>query len=227
LSLPFDGWKWLVVFSRMNGAKNIGPNNEPIWDNAEMVETLEFFSDLYQQNVTLDVSIWQEMQLGHIFKGKAAMGYATPSSIAETVREGPNFADKLGFMHIGRQTTGAWCGAAFLFISGESQNKDEAWNYMKFFWEPDEMWERYKKIGAPTLRKSMAARYNADDPLLNTHLQQYVGVGVGAPKVPWAGPYLFKYLPQAQQDAFYGKKSPQQALIDAVADLEKELALTK
>ncbi len=130
LSIPYDGWKWLVVFSRMNGAVNIGPKNEPIWDNKEMVETLEFFTDLYKQNVTLDVSIWQEMQLGHIFNGKAAMGYATPSSIAETVREDPDFADKLGFMHIRRKTTGAWCGAAFLFISGESQNKDEAWNYI-------------------------------------------------------------------------------------------------
>ena len=114
----------------MNGAVNIGPNNEPIWDNKEMVETLEFFTDLYKQNVILDVSIWQEMQLGHIFNGKAAMGYATPSSITETVREDPDFADKLGFMHIGRKTTGAWCGDAFLFISGESQNKDEAWNYI-------------------------------------------------------------------------------------------------
>jgi ABC-type glycerol-3-phosphate transport system substrate-binding protein len=192
-----------------------------------MVETLEYFTELWKQNVTLEVSVWQEMKLGHIFKGKAAMGYATPHGIREAVLDDPDFKDKLGFMHLSRKQGGAWCGASFLFMGSETKNEAAAWDFMKFFWEADEMWERYVKAGAPVIRESLGAKFDQDDPYMNANLMKYVSVGVGAPKVPYAGPYLFKYLPQAQQDAFYGKKDAKQALTDAVKDLEKELELTK
>ncbi len=230
LSFPYDGWKFLEVFSIMNGAENIGPNGEPTFDNPEMVEALDYFGDLWEKNVTLEVSIRQEMNLGHIFKGQAAMGYATPHSIIETVENDPDFADKLGFMHISKEKGGqggAWCGAAFLFMGGETKYPNEAWEFIKFFWEEEEMWTRYERIGAPVVRKSMFDRYMADNPFLNGHMTKYVAVGVGAPKVEWSLPYLFTYLPQAQQEVFYEGKDTQQALSDSVADLTKELSLKK
>ena len=66
-------------------------------------------------------------------------------------------------------------------------------------------------------------QYQKDDPFLNKATIDAIAAGVGAPKVSWASLYMFKYLPQAQQEAFYGKKSPEQALKDNLKLLKDEI----
>ncbi len=226
-TIPYDGLKLPIVFSRMNKAVNYDAVGNPTFDNPEMVETLEYLTDLYQKNVSLEVTFQQERSMATFFVNKAAMAWSYPSMLKKATLDDPEFQDKMGFMEISRKQPSAFVGAQFLFMSSESNYKDEVWDFMQFFWDKDEMWRRYKETGCPVVRKSLREQYLADDPYLNPSLFNAISVGVGAPKVPWSALYLFKYLPQAQQEAFFGKKSPEQALRDAVADLNNELELTK
>jgi len=226
-TIPYDGLKLPIVFSRMNKAVNYDAAGTPTFDNPEMVETLEYLTDLYNKEVSLEVTFQQERSLATFFVDKAAMAWSYPSMLKKATTDDPEFSEKMGFMELKRKQSSAFVGAHFLFLSSESKHKDEAWEFMKFFWDKDEMWRRYEETGCPPVRKSLRDRYLADDPYLNTPIFNAISVGVGAPKVPWSALYLFKYLPQAQQEAFFGKKTPEQALKDAVADLKNELGLTK
>lgn len=227
-TLAIDEFKYLVVFSRQNDAQNIGPDNTPAFDNPEMVETLEYFTDLIRnKKVSAEVTKKQEDTLGLFFQSKSAMSATQPSFIGKMIHDNPSIKDKLGFMDIKRKRGGVWSGMGFIYMSSESKHKDEGWDFMKFISSKDETWLRYKAVGCPVVRKDLYDQYVSEDPFLNLPLQNSIKVGVGAPKVPWVPLYLFKYLPQAQQEAFYGKKTPEQALKDAVRMLKDELALTK
>jgi ABC-type glycerol-3-phosphate transport system substrate-binding protein len=227
LSIPYDGFKLMTVLGRQNEAKIKDKEGNPSFDNKEMVETLEFVTDLWNKKVSMETTTKQERTLGLFFVGKSAMSWSLPSIIKKAIMDDASFKDKIGFMNFKRKKGGVWCGAAFLFMSSESKNKEEAWDFMQFYWDKDETWERYKATASPVVRKSLQDQYMKDDPYLNDPLWSAVAVGIGAPKVPWSVLYLFKYLPQAQQEAFYGKKTPAQALKDAVVDMRKELKLTK
>ena len=224
LNIPIDETKWTIPFSIQNGAENITADGQPNFDNPQMVETLAYFTRLVlQKKVAIETTKEKERNQNLFSRGNAAISLVAPSDIAEMIKIDSTLKDKIGFMDIARKKRSIFSGADLLFVSGESKNKEEAWNFIQFALSTETMTKRYQVTNCPVVRKSLRSKYLEDQPIINAAIYDGIGIGVGAPKVPWSNLYLNKYLPQAMQEAFYGKKTPEQALKDNVQLLKKEL----
>jgi multiple sugar transport system substrate-binding protein len=225
LVIPIDDFKTVIPFSIQNGARNVSKKGEPAFDNPQMVETLEYFTDLFRnKKVTKEVTRDQESRLGLFVQGQAAMSVIEPSRISKMLMDDPSLKNKIGFIEMKRQQrSSTWCGCHLLFISSESKHKKEAWDFIQYAIAKEEMWKRYQTTNCPVIRKSLMDQYMKDDPFFNKAIMEGVKFGAGAPKVIWATLYTTKYLPQAVGEAFYGKKTPARALKDNLRLLKEEI----
>ena len=111
-------------------------------------------------------------------------------------------------------------------ISTRVASKLFPWEFIKFLMSSEEMWERYKLLAIPPVRKSLEEKYIADDPVRNQRILDYITMGKGKAITPWTN-IANTYLKQAYEEALTGKKSAEQALTDADTGLREELETFK
>ncbi len=228
-ALPAPSFTILVPFAHMNGGAVYDEDSNPVWNTTEWVETLDYLSGVVLDDGVCEV-IATEADFGAVHP--LASGKATISNIgnvslyAQMIADDPSLKDKLQFFFPASNdgVESAWCGAKILFMSSQSQNKDAAWDVIEFFMQPDEMQERYSKVGAAITRHSMTEEYIADNPAANEAVWKAIEVGVAAPMVPWASSFLFTHLPNTGQQVFYEVASSQDALDENMANLVQEIA---
>jgi ABC-type glycerol-3-phosphate transport system substrate-binding protein len=130
---------------------------------------------------------------------------------------------KIGFIPpMGPVRPYTFCGYRLFTIGKNSKVKNEAWRLIEFMMEPEEMWDRYKRLVIPPVRKSMTDRFVQDDPVLNKAVADAVKYGKGKAVLAWTS-IGDKYLGQAYEEAINGKKTAEQALRDADRGARLEL----
>lgn len=225
LNMPIDEIKILQPFAIQNGAKIYDKNGGPSFDDPRMIEALAYLTDLFKnKKVSIEQTKSKENQQSLFATGKAAMSIVQPTWIAQLLKNDPSLKDKIGFIDMKRKKKAIWSGCELLFISSESKHKKESWELIQYIMDKEEMWRRYQATNCPVVRKSLQQQYINADPFMNKILLDAIAIGQGAPKTPWSQLYVYKYLPQAQQEAFYGKKTPAQALKDNLKQLKDEIA---
>ena len=107
-------------------------------------------------------------------------------------------------------------------VSETCKNKEAAWKFAKYFYNSDEMWNRYEKFGNIPVRVSLSDKYIQENPELNKVVMASVEKGTGRPVSGWVS-VLTKYEVQAYEEIMNGVKEPEQALKDAAEAARAEI----
>jgi len=214
---------FIEPFMRSNGSLVIDEEKlEPSWTDEGAIEALKYIVNLWQQNLSIPHNL--QKWLEHPFsKGIGSIGFLLATVLVKMFEEDPEFKEKVGYIPpMGPIRKVTFCGYRLFTIGAESKAKDEAWRFMRFMMEKEEMWKRYEALRIPPVRSSMQDRFIKEDPEFNRAIVETIKYGKGKAVTPWTG-IANKYLSQAYEEALNGVKSPRQALMDADKGLRAEL----
>jgi len=224
--IPIDDFLTFVSLAMMNGAEFVDSQKQPTFDGPEWVESLEFLTSLYNQNLTTDSTMGQEWASSTFAKGNAAIAHVSSAMLAQFFSAYPDKVESVGYFNLHKNEemskTSNWNGAWLYSITSASDNKDEAWSFIEDWMSPDEVWACYEATGNVPILESLRGRFTSKNPELHAALFAGVGTGVGAPLVTWAGP-LFRALSSAIGDSYYNNKEPAVALSNEYAVLIDEI----
>ena len=117
----------------------------------------------------------------------------------------------------------SFCGYNLIAMGATSKHKEEAWLFIQHILSNEIVWMRTEDYGVPIVKKSLEEKYIASgDEAMNAAILEYVEQGKGKATVPWISVYN-KYVSLAYEEVINGKKTPEQALNDALAQLESEI----
>ena len=151
------------------------------------------------------------------------MGITYLDTAKKMLAEDPSLEEKIGFFpYLNGGEEASFTGYRVMAISETCKNKDAAWEFAKYFYDSDEMWERYEKFGNIPVRKSLSDKYVQENPELNKVVMQCVEKGTGRPVSGWVS-IVTKYEVQAYEEIMNGVKEPEQALKDAAEAARAEL----
>jgi len=214
---------FIEPFMRQNGSLVIDEEKlEPSWTDEGAIEALEYIAGLWQEKLSIPHNLQQWLE--HPFsKGNGSIGFLLASVLVNMFEEDPGLKEKVGYIPpMGPVHKVTFCGYRLFTIGAKSKVKDEAWRFIRFMMEKEEMWKRYEVLRIPPVRSSMQDRFIKDDPEFNRAVVEYIKYGKGKAVTPWTS-IANKYLSQAYEEALNGVKSSQQALIDADKALRAEL----
>ncbi|WP_217597583.1 ABC transporter substrate-binding protein [Cohnella sp. GbtcB17] len=224
LAIPTStSWTFWQSFVLQNGGRIIdADNNKPLFDSPEAIEATQFIVDLVNKGVTIPNDSTKANE--NLFpNGKAAIAYDSPAAYVNTQKDHPELAGKIGVAGpIARKEKATFAGMRLLFMSSQSKQKDLAFEFMQTVMSKEETWNRYKELGTPVVLNSLKDQYIQDKPEMNKAVFDAVTYGQGAAKVTYASK-MYEIISSNLELAFYGKKTGEQALKDAVDDLNKEL----
>ncbi len=212
--MPIDDFLTFVPFAVMNGASYISDDNMPTFNQPEWVEALEVLTKLVKdERVTIETTNNMEWTTSSFAKGNAAIAQVNSTMVDTFKKSYPELKDDVGFFAIERERKSNWNGAWLFAISADSKHPDEAFEFISEWFSPEAMWNMYEATGNLPVLKSLEERFSAVDPELNSALFSGVEHGLGNPLVPWATLQIAA-IRKAMGEAFYGEKTPKQALED-------------
>lgn len=214
-------------FMRQNGSLIIDESNMvPAFTDSKSIEAFEFLTNLYNKKVSIPFD-YQKKDTIPFLNGKSAMSFLQTSAISSLIKNNPDLKDKIGFVPVlQREKKVDFSGYRLFTIGSGSKHKKESWEFIKFLMSKEQSWKRYQDLKIPVVRKSLEQQFIQDNPEMNSALLEYVKYGKGAAVTPWTAIYN-KYIQLAYEEAISGKKTPEHALKDAQAGLEKEIANLK
>ena len=228
--MPINDFLTFVPLAVMNGARFLDDEEQPTFNGPEWIEALEFMTDLYKENVSIDTMMAQEWSSSAFAKGNAAIAQVSSAMLAQFFAAYPDKVNEVGYFTLHKDdvtmTTSNWNGAWLYSMTSASKNKDQAWSFIEEWMSPGEVWAAYQATGNVPVLRSLRDQFTAVNPELNDALFKGVETGLGAPLVTWA-PMLFRYLESAMGEAYYGEKVPAQALKDNYAALLDEIEKAK
>lgn len=211
-NIPSDNSRLIGALLHQNGVQLMDDEGNPTWNSPEFVETIAYLTDLYKdRNVAIQITEKADDQQSLFITGQAAISIIKPNQLEALFAQDPSMKDKIGIIDLQHKGPGVWSGMNLLFISADSKKKEETWKLIEFIMSEEQMRQRYKDVRIPVVRTSMQEEYIQEDPLLNQAIIRGIEVGVGQLKVAWSPLLFFTYLPQIQQQAFFGRKTPEEA----------------
>ncbi|MBM3301229.1 MAG: extracellular solute-binding protein, partial [Deltaproteobacteria bacterium] len=214
---------YMETLMRANGSKVFDEEKgEPSWTDKGAIEALDFIATLWKEKLSMPHANFQWME--HPFaKGNSAMGWVMTTVLTTLFKNDPSLKQKVGYTPpMGPVRPYTFCGYRLFTIGSDSKVKDAAWKLIEFMMEPDEMWDRYKQLRIPPVRKSLTERFIQEDPVMNKAITDAVTWGKGKAVLPWTS-IGDKYLGQAYEETINGKKTGEQALKDADRGARAEL----
>jgi ABC-type glycerol-3-phosphate transport system substrate-binding protein len=214
-------------FLRQNGALVVNEKKQkPMLDDPKMIGALDFIIKLKNENISIPYNYQKKESITFIY-GKSAMSFLQPTQIVKMFEADPSMKDKLGLAPVlTEKKKSAFCGYRLFTIGSTSKHKNESWEFIKFMMSKEQMRYRYENLKIPVVRKSMEGDFVAAEPGFNKVLMDYVKFGQGDHVLPWTT-LVTKYIHQAYEEAYSGKKTSTQALKDAQTNLLKELMSIK
>lgn len=211
----------MEVFMRQAGNVIIDSEKEEICiDQESAVKAMEFLKKFVDEKLTVT---YQRGTDDPVVSGKSAMGITYLDTAKKLLAEDPSLEEKIGFFpYLNGGEEASFTGYRVMAISETCKNKDAAWEFAKYFYDSDEMWERYEKFGNIPVRKSLSDKYVQENPELNKVVMQCVEKGTGRPVSGWVS-IVTKYEVQAYEEIMNGVKEPEQALKDAAEAARAEL----
>jgi ABC-type glycerol-3-phosphate transport system substrate-binding protein len=214
-------------FCRQNGAAVIdNKRKRPLFTDPKMIAAFEYLIKLKNENVSIPFNYQKKDSIPFQY-GRSAMSFMQPTQIVSLFMADPAMKEKIGLAPVltGNKKSD-FCGYRLFTIGAASKHKNEAWEFIRFMMSKEQMCERYKTLKIPPVRSSMENDFVALDPAFNKVVMDYVKHGEGDNTVPW-NTLATKYLHQAWEEAYNGKKTSAQALKDAQTGLLKELKSMK
>ena len=211
----------MEVFMRQAGNAIIDSEKEEICiDQESAVKAMEFLKKFVDEKLTIT---YQRGTDDPVVSGKSAMGITYLDTAKKMLAEDPSLEEKVGFFpYLNGGEEASFTGYRVMAVSETCKNKDAAWEFAKYFYDPDEMWERYEKFGNIPVRNSLSDKYVQENPELNKVVMQCVEKGTGRPVSGWVS-VVTKYEVQAYEEIMNGVKEPEQALKDAAEAARAEL----
>ena len=211
----------MEVFMRQAGNVILDSEKEEICiDQESAVKAMEFLKKFVDEKLTVT---YQRGTDDPVVSGKSAMGITYLDTAKKMLAEDPSLEEKIGFFpYLNGGEEASFTGYRVMAISETCKNKDAAWEFAKYFYDSDEMWERYEKFGNIPVRKSLSDKYVQENPELNKVVMQCVEKGTGRPVSGWVS-IVTKYEVQAYEEIMNGVKEPEQALKDAAEAARAEL----
>jgi multiple sugar transport system substrate-binding protein len=215
IDIPYVGNAQFIYLSfyamKKEDAHLWAEGGKPLFYNQAGIDTLQYLVDL---RLKYDVVVPSDHQavLGTAFEnGVAAMGFAKSQGLPALIASLP---DQIGFALPPKEVTSkALTLGTFLAVYKTSKNKEAAFDFLRFLYSKESMWKIYKGILFLPTRKSLQERFIADadyNAVLAECLANSVSFNIN-PHFGEAGRALNMEL----DNAFFGKKSPEQALKDA------------
>lgn len=224
LGIPTSGTNtqhWFSIFMEQNGVKNlVDDDNDTILCNTpEAIEAAEFMKELVDDGVIF----WNadNSDENPFATGKAAMTFASDIDFANW-----NTGDLEGKIAMADPISGTrqatFSGMNFMYMSGETEHKEEVWKFIEYVSTPENMWTRYEDLGNAVMRESLKDRYVAEDPETHEAIYTSISCGTGSPKVAYANS-VYNIIGQAMEQIMYDVSSPEDALNSAAEKIQEEI----
>jgi len=188
----------------------------------EAVEALELLADMYKKGyVSKDILTQRQSDVSaaQFATGKAAMMVNGPWIIPTLKKDAPNLNWKVAVIPTKKNSSSVLGGENLAIIKGK--NVDGAWEFVKYMESPEVVEQWYKDSGYLPSRKDIIEKsdYWKNDPILSVFAKQMETARARGPHPKW--PQISEPIQVAIQEALTGVKSPQDALKDAAAKIEK------
>lgn len=212
---------YFSVFINQNGVKNLvdEDNDTVLCNTPEAIEAAEFMKQIAAEGIIRWDS--NNKDQNPFSSGLAAMTLGNTSDYYnwnQGAMEG-----KLGMAEpLTHKNQGTFCGMSFMFMSGETEHKDEVWKFIEFISSSEQMWDRYEMLGVPPLRKSLKEQFVAESPENNNAIYASIDSGTGSPKVAYANS-VYNAVNDAMEKIMYDVETPEAALNAAADIIQQEI----
>lgn len=224
MGIPTSGsnmHQWFSIFAEQNGVKNLvdEDDNTVLINTPEAVEAAEFMMELKDMGVIK----WDSTNIDQnpFSTGLAAMTFGSDQDF-QTWDSGV-LKGKIAMaspMENTKQAT--FCGMSFLFMSGETEHKEEVWRFMEYVSSSENMWKRYEELGSAPLRESLKDKFIAENPEKNQVIYESINCGSGSPKVSYANS-VYNIVNEAMEKIMYGVDDPENALNAGAEKIQEEV----
>lgn len=208
------GHSTLIPFARQNGADLVDVENDvPTFNDKKTAEALEYLSEYSEKNLL--IPFINNKDDNPFDTGKAAMRYGDINAYIALKSKGVDWLDEVAFAKgIGKEKISSFGGCQIMFMSEESKHKDEAWDFIQYLFEDENVWKLTTDAGAAPVKSSLEGQYIEEFPEIGSTYLEALEYTEGMPKVTWAA--LFEQsIVTAYEEAMYGKKDAETALNDA------------
>ncbi len=195
-------------------------NGQPLFNTPDGVKALTFLVNLKNKYNTVIPSDIQSLTGPVFMNGYAAMAYMQTQALPQLEKV---TGDKLGYaLPTKEKSNTALVMGTFLAVSATVKNKEAATKFAEFLYSGDSMWDIYQGINFLPTRKSLQAKFVKDSPEKNQIFLTALQNSRGFNKSPVFAEAQ-KILSLSLEQAYYGKKTPKQALDDAAAKISAAL----
>lgn len=224
MGIPTSGsnmHQWFSIFAEENGVKNLvdEDDNSILINTPEAVEAAEYMLKLKE----LGVVQWDSTNSDQnpFSTGLAAMTFGSDQDF-QTWNSGA-LKDKIAMASpLKNKKQATFCGMGFLFMSGETEHKEEVWRFMEYISSPENMWKRYEELGSAPLRESLKDKFIAENPEINQVIYESISCGNGSPKVPYANS-VYNIVNESMEKIMYGVDEPGKSMNDGAKKIQKEV----
>lgn len=194
----------------------------PTINSANAVEAFEFVKRLIDKNVNIPFDYQKKTDIPFV-KGNSAMSFIMASTIFNTLEKNPSVRDLIGFgPPIERKKKMPFSGHRLFTIGASSKYPNESWEFIKFMLSKEQMLKRSETLNMPVVRKSLEQEYLKKDADFKRVILEYAKYGKSA-EVSSFTAISNKYLAEAYQAVYSGKKDPKKALDDAQEGILKDM----
>lgn len=195
-------------------------NGQPLFDTPDGIKALTFLVNLKNKYNTVIPSDIQALT-GPVFMNVyAAMAYMQTQALPQLEKQ---TGDKLGYaMPTKQKSDTSLVMGTFLAVSATVKNKEAATKFAEFLYSGESMWDIYKGINFLPTRKSLQDRFIKDSPEKNRIFLAALQNSRGFNKSPVFAEAQ-KIFSLSLEQAYYGRKTPKQALDDAAAIIRAAL----
>ncbi len=209
------------VFIEQNGVKNLvnEDDNTILLNDPKSIEAAQFLLDL----VEIGTIPWDCTAIDQdpFLSGQSAITITTVSNYKSLMES--DMKDKIGIAKpMTQQKEATFCGVHFMFMSGDTKNKEASWKFIEFVTNEENTWQRYLDLGFTPLRNSLKEKYISEDPEARTALYYSIDAGSGSPKVPYANS-VYNITNEAMEKILYKVATAKEALDEAAVKLQKEI----
>ena len=212
---------YFSVFMEENGVKNLvdEDNNQVLCNTAEAVEAAEFMKQIADEGIIRWDS--NNKDQNPFSSGLAAMTLGNTSDF-HNWNQGAMEGKIAMAAPMTNKEQRTFCGMSFLFMSGETQYKEEVWKFIEFISSSEQMWKRYEDLGIPPLRESLKDRFIQISPEDNEAIYDSINYGTGSPKVAYANS-VYNAVNDALEKVMYGVEDAKTALDTAADVIQQEI----
>ena len=199
------------------------PNGNPLWDNPDAIELQERLVDLYNDGAIIP-SHSQQLEGNPFSNSQAAMSFESSPGIQE-------LSDAVGIENIGwtvppagpdGDRTALMLGT-FLTMSKNTDHPDEAWELIKFWFEPEIILEFTKQTGFAAPRKSLEEEFKALAPQNEVVFQTMEDARGYQPTEHWS--VNMEYLRLALEESYNGIRPVKEAFEVNAEMIRQEIGL--